>query len=408
MAVTKEILALAVEIGDALLRNGAEVYRVEDTVMHILEAYEIENYDVYVLSNGIFASANEDREDACSMIRHIPLGTTHLGRIAALNQLSREICSHECSLIDAWNRLERCKNISFGKPVVHIFFCGLGCGCFSYLFGGTALDSIVGFFIGMLLQVFLFALKRHKNSKFITNILGSAFVTLLSLIVLSFGTPILYDKVIIGDIMPLVPGIALTTSIRDFFNGDYLSGAIHMIDAILTAFCIAVGRHRHYDLSFCYGRGCAVMIIQFIVSLFATLSFAELFGAPKKELFFCGLTGAIGWVVYVIGLNSNMGTVLANLTATFALTVFSRILSAIRRNPVTVYLIAGIFPLVPGAGIYYTSYYFIMNDMTQFSNYGMETIKVAGAIVLGIVFGFGLPQSWFNALQRIERKKTAL
>ena len=60
------------------------------------------------------------------------------------------------------------------------------------------------------------------------------------------------------------------------------------------------------------------MIIQFIVSLFATLSFAELFGAPKKELFFCGLTGAIGWVVYVIGLNSNMGTVLANLTATFA------------------------------------------------------------------------------------------
>ena len=141
------------------------------------------------------------------------------------------------------------------------------------------------------------------------------------------------------------------------------------------------------------------MIIQFIVSLFATLSFAELFGAPKKELFFCGLTGAIGWVVYVIGLNSNMGTVLANLTATFALTVFSRILSAIRRNPVTIYLIAG---------IYYTSYYFIMNDMTQFSNYGMETIKVAGAIVLGIVFGFGLPQSWFNALQRIERKKTAL
>ena len=140
------------------------------------------------------------------------------------------------------------------------------------------------------------------------------------------------------------------------------------------------------------------MIIQFIVSLFATLSFAELFGAPKKELFFCGLTGAFGWVVYVIGLNGDMGTVLANLTATFA----------IRRNPVTVYLIAGIFPLVPGAGIYYTSYYFIMNDMTQFSNYGMETIKVAGAIVLGIVFGFGLPQSWFNALQRIERKKTAL
>lgn len=66
-------------------------------------------------------------------------------------------------------------------------------------------------------------------------------MSLLSLIVLSAGIPILQDKVVIGDIMPLVPGIALTTSIRDFFNGDYLSGAIHMIDAILTAFSIAVG-----------------------------------------------------------------------------------------------------------------------------------------------------------------------
>lgn len=241
MAVTKEILALAVETGDALLRNGAEVYRVEDTVMHILEAYEIEDYDVYVLSNGIFASANEDKDDACSMIRHVPLGTTHLGRVAALNQLSREICSHECSLRDAWIRLEECKAIPNSDKYTTVFFCGLGCGCFAYLFGGKALDGVVAFFIGQLLQLLLVRLSRHKTSKFIKNILGSALVTLLSLIVLSVGAPILYDKVIIGSIMLLVPGIALTTSIRDFFNGDYLSGAIHMIDAVLTAFCIAVG-----------------------------------------------------------------------------------------------------------------------------------------------------------------------
>jgi len=216
MAVTKEILTLAVETGDALLRNGAEVYRVEDTVLHILKAYEITDCDVYVLSNGIFASANENREDACSMIRHVPLGS-------------------------AWVRLEECKSIPKNKNWVEIFFCGVGSAGFCYLFGGTALDSFVAFFIGLVLQIFLIASDRHLESKFITNILGSGIVTFLSLIVLSAGIPILQDKVVIGDIMPLVPGIALTTSIRDFFNGDYLSGAIHMIDAILTAFSIAVG-----------------------------------------------------------------------------------------------------------------------------------------------------------------------
>lgn len=241
MAVTKEILTLAVETGDALLRNGAEVYRVEDTVLHILKAYEITDCDVYVLSNGIFASANENKDDACSMIRHVPLGSTHLERIAALNQLSREICSHDCSLRDAWERLEACKSIPTNKSIVKIFFCGLGSAGFGYLFGGTLLDAFVAFLIGMILQVFLIASDRHLESKFITNILGSGLVTLLSLLVLSLGVPIMQDKVVIGDIMPLVPGIALTTSIRDFFNGDYLSGAIHMIDAILTAFSIAVG-----------------------------------------------------------------------------------------------------------------------------------------------------------------------
>lgn len=143
-----------------------------------------------------------------------------------------------------------------------------------------------------------------------------------------------------------------------------------------------------------------MMLIQFLVSLVATLSFAVLFSAPKSELFFCGLAGAIGWIVYLIFLNFNDSITIANLTATFALTVFSRTIASLRKNPVTVYLISGIFPLVPGAGIYYTSYYFIMNEMSQCSKYGMETAKVAGAIVLGIIFGFSLPQVWFNALRK--------
>ena len=98
MAYTKEILTLAVEIGDCMLRNGAEIYRVEDTVVHILSSYEVEEFDVYVLSNGIFASANENKEDACSIVRHVPLGAVNLAKISALNQLARDICDQKISL----------------------------------------------------------------------------------------------------------------------------------------------------------------------------------------------------------------------------------------------------------------------------------------------------------------------
>lgn len=241
MAKTKDVLPLAVEIGDLLLRNGAEVYRVEDTVMHILNAYDIKDCDVYVLSNGIFASASENTDDACSMVRHVPLGSVHLGRVAALNQLSRELCAKECSIEEAWERLHECKYIPVASNAVQIFFCGLGSGCFAYLFGGTLLDGVIAFVVGMVLQIFLLGIKKQSVSKFIINILGSGIVTTLSLLFLTIGLPVLYDKVIIGAIMPLVPGIALTTSIRDLFNGDYVSGTIHLMDALLTAFCIAVG-----------------------------------------------------------------------------------------------------------------------------------------------------------------------
>lgn len=241
MSDNKEILTLAVEIGDELLRNGGEIYRVEDTIFHILRAFEIENYDVYVLSNGIFASANEDSDESCSIIRHVPLGDVHLGRIAALNQLSREIAGKQCDVKTAWERLDQCRKIPLPGFGVLVFFAGLGCSCYAYIFGGRIWDAFFAFFLGMLLKVFLIKSEKRKASKFITNIFGSALVTAGSLFLFHIGAPVMQDKIVIGDIMPLVPGIALTNSIRDLFNGDYLSGAIHLLDALLTAMCIAVG-----------------------------------------------------------------------------------------------------------------------------------------------------------------------
>ena len=87
-------------------------------------------------------------------------------------------------------------------------------------------------------------------------------------------------------------------------------------------------------------------VIQFVFAMIATIAFALLFCAPKKELVFCGLSGALGWIVYYILFQLNGNVVLASLVATFILTVFSRTMAVVRRNPATVYLLCGIFPLV--------------------------------------------------------------
>lgn len=139
--------------------------------------------------------------------------------------------------------------------------------------------------------------------------------------------------------------------------------------------------------------------MQFIMALLATLSFAVIFSAPKKELFFCGFTGALGWIIYYVMVQFDMGVVFASLISTLCLTIMARIFAVVRSMPVTVYLLSGIFPLVPGAGIFYTAYYLFTNDGTLSSSKGIETFEVAMAIVLGIIFGFGIPQSLFNLLK---------
>jgi len=141
-----------------------------------------------------------------------------------------------------------------------------------------------------------------------------------------------------------------------------------------------------------------MIAVQFIIAMVATISFSILFTAPKKELFFCGITGAIGWLVYCVLTKNNVNLVLASGIATFCLTIFARCLAVLRKKPVTIYLLPGIFPLVPGAGIYYTAYYLFIGN-TQMSGFkGLETLEIAGAIVFGIIFGFGIPQSLFHKL----------
>lgn len=238
---TRKTLTLAVEIGDTLLSSGGEIYRTQDTILRILHAFGIAECDVYVLTNGIFASANESLPDACSIVRNVSLGSVHLGKVAAINQLSREIAEGRVNETEAAARLREIRSMQSPTRTVQLLAGGVGSACFTLLFGGRLPDAFCAFFIGILLQVFLRTAARKKTSRFITNAFGAALVTALSLVSLKLPFPLSKDFIIIGDIMPLVPGIALTTSFRNLFYGDYLSGAINLLDALLTAACIAVG-----------------------------------------------------------------------------------------------------------------------------------------------------------------------
>lgn len=144
-------------------------------------------------------------------------------------------------------------------------------------------------------------------------------------------------------------------------------------------------------------------LLQMGVAFLSTITFAIIFHTPRKEWLCCGVTGGVGWLVYLICVYGNLGVVIASFFATVALAWVSRVFAFCRKTPVTVFLITGIFPLVPGAGIYYTGYHVFMSDNSLALDKGMETIKIAVAIALGIGIVLSLP-AFFFTLRRAPKK----
>lgn len=135
---------------------------------------------------------------------------------------------------------------------------------------------------------------------------------------------------------------------------------------------------------------------QTAVAFVSTVAFSIIFHTPRREWLCTGATGAVGWLVYLAAMCLGAGAVGASFFATVALTWVSRVFSFARKAPVTVFLICGIFPLVPGAGIYYTGYHFFMSDNSLAMSTGLETIKIAVAIALGIGIVLSLPRFLFT------------
>jgi len=237
----EKILKLSVMAGETLLYNGAEIFRVQETMQKIAEAYNAEDFHVYVVSNGIFASARVRGEMQSTHIRQVSLSPAHLGRVAAMNHLSREIAAGKYTIDEAFEEIGRIRNMPYEPWPLQILASGVGSACFCYILGGSVPDSVAAFISGLVLYLFIPLFQKKKLPKIISNILGSSIAALSGLILFSLGLGEHADKIITGSIIPLVPGVPITTAIRDFMNTDYLSGTIRLIDALLVAFCIAVG-----------------------------------------------------------------------------------------------------------------------------------------------------------------------
>ena len=238
----RRVLDAAMEAGHILLQNGAEISRVEETMERICRHYGVESGEFFVLSNGIFTTGGHGTGRAYARVQHIPVRGAQLDKVVAVNQLSREIAEGRCDRIeDVERRLEEINRMPAAKEWLQVLASGAGSAFFCSLLGGGIADSVAAFIAGFLLYIFVLKVAVPRLSKIVSNIMGGMLVVLVCLACHRLGLGGNLSPMISGAIMPLVPGIAFTNGIRDIADGDYISGAVRLLDAVLVFMCIAIG-----------------------------------------------------------------------------------------------------------------------------------------------------------------------
>ena len=237
-----KVYDIAMEAGHILLQNGAEISRVEETMGRICRYYGEDSADFFVLSNGIFTTGGYGTKESYAKVRHIPVNGARLDKVVAVNQLSREIEEGKYpSLDEVKEKLEMIANMPSSRNWQKIVASGIGSGFFCVLTGGSIPDCIAAFIVGIVLYTYIVFVSEKYLSKIVGNISGGALIVLVCILCLKLNIGNQLENIMSGAIMPMVPGVAFANGIRDIADGDYISGAVRLLDAILRFLCIAIG-----------------------------------------------------------------------------------------------------------------------------------------------------------------------
>lgn len=414
-----EVLEVASKAGHILLENGAEISRVEDIMSRISSHFGVDSGNFFVLSNGIFTTGRANKvtksgaqASTYANVEFIPLRGIQLSKVVAVNRLSYDISNGRTSLAEARERLERISSAPQKPAWEQILGSGLGAGGFCAVFGGGWMDCAAALVVGVLLYAFVLGVSNRYLSKIVGGVCNALVATLLCVLCWRMGFGESLANIIIGAIMPLIPGVPFVNGVRDLANSDYIAGFTRLTDAMLGFFCIAVGVSLSFvvdgamhggvvSLSMTVNPGTAHVLLQALAAFIGTAAFALLFGIDREHYVPAGVIGAIGWALYLI-LVRNCGAtpVVATLAASTLVCIVSRMAAIPYRIPAQGFLLCGIFPLVPGAGVFWFTYYFTDSQFDLSMQSGLLAGKIAIAIVLGIILAMELPQRLFSRNHR--------
>ncbi len=398
------LLDTTVELGYELAMAGAETYRVEESVSRVLSSYGLQA-EVFAIPNNLTVSIETPEGKPMTRMRRIGAHGNDLDSVDQFSAVSRAICNRKPEPREArqWVAYIRRHKRSY-SPLMVCLGNFLGAGGFGMFFGGSWLDGLWAGVCGILVGFVNQMLDKVQANAFFRTIAAAFLMSLTAYGVAAAGLTHNADDVIIGALMILVPGLLFTNAMRDIIYGDTNSGINRIVQVFLIAAAIALGTAAAWNFSAdLWGEPADLYSLKYsfwmqnLVTFVGCIGFAILFNIHGWGVLISALGGVLTWAVYLGVISLGYGDILGNFWAALFAGFFAEIMARIRRKPAIAYLVVSIFPLLPGAGVYYTMNFAVRGQMEMFANTGMHTAAVAGIMAVGILLAsttVGMIQSW--------------
>lgn len=406
------LLNIAMKIGYRLAMSGAETYRIEESISRIMRTYGI-NAEAFSIPNLLIINIETPDGQTMTRMRRIGIHGNDLDSVERYSNLSRRICEVKPDPADAlaWIRQTDTEKRTYSLPGILIgSFLG-ACG-FGAFFGSNLTDSLCAGLCGVVIGLISQLMDYFKVNQFFSTVASAFMMTLTAWILNALHIVESTDTVIIGSLMILVPGLLFTNAMRDIIFGDTNSGVNRIVQVLLIAVAIALGTGAAWSLCdylFTLNYDATVLTYpywaQFIACFVGCVGFFILFNIHGPGGLLCALGGVLAWAVYCLTIHYTKNDLLANFAASVAAAAYAETMARIRKYPAVSYLVVSIFPLLPGAGIYYTINAFVQGNMTAFTETGSHTIAIAGALAVGILIVSTSVRSW---AQWRRRKKASV
>ncbi len=237
----KEFFRMVLFTGIVMLENGAETYRVEDTLKRICKSrIDTDSIHVFVIPSSIFLSVDYKGE-FYSQLQRTESSSMNLNNIHMANKFSREFVNSDMSVEEGMRRIEEISNFRLYTGRQRIISAAMVSACFTGLFNSGFSTIVASFFVSIMSMTIMDHIYQYRFISFIENLMTGFLIAFFASIAKSIGMANTIDAIVIGTIMPILPGYALTNALRDAISGDHISSLSRGLDAILSGLAIALG-----------------------------------------------------------------------------------------------------------------------------------------------------------------------